>query len=76
MYTSIHWMSETRGPGQPKHADPPTVITLRVPASLVEQIDSWAAARALTRNQAGGILLRCALSPPSGGYDPSTGAFR
>jgi hypothetical protein len=69
-------MSETRRPGPPPYADRPTVLTLRVPASLVEQIDSWASARALTRNQAGGILLRCALAPPSGGYDPSTGAFR
>jgi hypothetical protein len=68
-------MSEPRRPGPPRYADPPTVLTLRVPASLVDQIDSWAAARALTRNQAGGILLRCALAPPSGGYNPLTGSF-
>ena len=62
-------------PGPPKHSDPPTVLSLRVPASLVERVDSWAAARGVSRNQAGAALLNSALAPPSGGYNPQTGAF-
>lgn len=68
-------MSETRRPGPPPYADPPTVVTFRVPASLVERIDSWAAARGVSRNQAGAVLLQSALAPPSGGYNPQTGTF-
>jgi hypothetical protein len=69
-------MSETRRPGPPRYADRPTVLTLRVPASLVERVDSYAAARGVSRNQAGAALLNSALAPPAGGYDPLTGAFR
>jgi hypothetical protein len=51
------------------------VITLRLPAALVDRLDGWAAARGLNRNQAGAELLQRALVPPSGGYNPMTGAF-
>jgi hypothetical protein len=73
--TNIPSMSET-GPGRPKHADPPTTVTFRVPASLVRSLDAWAAARGFSRNQAGAALLQSGLAPPAGGYDPLTGAFR
>lgn len=68
-------MSETRRPGPPPYADPPTVVTFRVPASLVHRLDAWAAARGFSRNQAGAALLQSSLAPPNGGYNPSTGSF-
>jgi hypothetical protein len=68
-------MSE-RGPGRPRHAEASQVITLRLPAALVDRLDGWAAARGLNRNQAGAELLQTALAPPAGGYDPRTGSFR
>jgi hypothetical protein len=67
-------MSE-RGPGRPRHAEATQVITLRLPAALVDRLDAWAAARGLNRNQAGAELLQSALRPPAGGYNPLTGAF-
>jgi hypothetical protein len=51
------------------------VITLRLPAALVDRLDAWAAARGLNRNQAGAELLTIALRPPAGGYNPLTGTF-
>lgn len=62
--------------GRPKRIDSPTVLTFKVPAVLAERVDSWAAARGLTRNQAGAELLTLALTPPSGGYNPQTGTFQ
>jgi hypothetical protein len=65
-----------RGPGRPKHAEATQVITLRLPAALVDRLDAWAASRGLNRNQAGAELLTIALRPPAGGYNPLTGSFR
>ena len=51
------------------------VLTFKVPTWLAERVDSYAAMRGMTRNQAGAQLLTAALSPPSGGYNPQTGKF-
>lgn len=68
--------SKKRGGGRPKRIDATTIVAFRVPEDLAARLDSWAAVRGLNRNQAGLQLLQLALTPPSGGYNPITGAFQ
>jgi hypothetical protein len=53
-----------------------TVCAFRLPDGLVQRLDWWASARGLSRNQAGQELLRYALAPRQGGFDPLTGEYR
>lgn len=65
-----------RKSGRPKSAVVTGVMALRISEDLLQQVDSWAVARGLNRNQAGAELLRLALAPPAGGYNPKTGSFQ
>ena len=65
-----------RGRGRPRSGVPTVVLPLRVPDTLVVEVERFARLHGLTRNQAGLRLLRTALEPrDTSGYDPQTGGY-
>jgi predicted DNA binding CopG/RHH family protein len=75
--TSLSPQKSKKMRGRPKSAaEPQRLLTLRLRASLLDSVETYAAMNGMNRSQAARRLLEIALSKhPGEGYNPRTGGF-